>query len=124
MARRRTIFEQAHAVYAELGLKAEAILALSYLGQARLGLEDLAGAAEASEQAMALLAEQKSTEEVQQVYFNHYRVLAAQGDPAAAEFLDRAHAAMMDQAGRIGDAEKRRGFLEKVKVNREIVAAM
>jgi predicted ATPase/class 3 adenylate cyclase len=117
-------FEQAHAVYAELGMKAEAILALSYLGQARLGLEDLAGAAEASEQAMALLAEQKSTEEVQQVYFNYYRLLAARGDPAAAEFLEKAHAAMMDQAGRIGDEAQRRAFLEKVKVNREIQAAL
>ncbi len=61
-----------------------------HLGQARLGLEDLSGATEASNQAMALLAEQKSTEEVQQGLLQPLPLLAAQGDPAAAEFLHKA----------------------------------
>jgi tetratricopeptide (TPR) repeat protein len=116
-------FRQAYELHSHLGLKAEVIAELSYLGQACLGQGDLDGAVEASTQAMALLAEQKSVEEVQQVYLNHYRVLAARQDPTARRFLQQAHDAMMDQAGRIGDEDKRRTFLTQVKVNRAITAA-
>jgi class 3 adenylate cyclase/tetratricopeptide (TPR) repeat protein len=117
-------FQQAYEIHSRLGLKAETIVDLSYLGQARLGLDKLDEALEASDRAMVLLAEQKSVEEVQQVYFNHFRVLAAREDPAARELLHSAHEAMAAQAERIAAQEKRQVFLNQVEVNREIKAAM
>ena len=53
------------------------IVDLSYSGQAYLELGKLDQALEASRQAIVLLAEQKDVEEVQQVYFSHFRALAA-----------------------------------------------
>ncbi len=114
--------QQAHEARSRLGLKAEAIEDLSHLGQARLGLGQLDQAAAASGQAIALLAEQQNVPEVQQIYLNHFRVLAAQNDPAASEFLQKAYEAMISQADRVGDQEERQALLDKVKVNREIVA--
>ena len=115
-------FQQAYDTRSGLGLKAETIVDLSYLGQARLGLGKLDEAAEVSGQAIALLAEQKNVEEVQQIYLNHFRILAAQHDPSAGDFLQKAYDAMMSQAKRIGNREKRQAFLDKVKANREIIA--
>jgi class 3 adenylate cyclase/tetratricopeptide (TPR) repeat protein len=117
-------FQQAYQIHSQLGAKAETVVDLSYLGQARLGLDKLDEAAEASGQAIALLAEQKNVEEAQQVYLNHFRVLAARQERSARDFLQEAYNVMARQADCIGDAEKRQRFLEKVKVNREIVAAM
>jgi class 3 adenylate cyclase/predicted ATPase len=114
-------FQQAYEMRSRLGLKAETIADLSYLGQARLGLGKLDEATEVSEQAIALLAEQKNVEEVQQIYLNHFRVLVAQCDPSAGEFLQRAYDAMMCQANHVSDQEKRQAFLDKVKVNQEII---
>ncbi|MBN1657894.1 MAG: tetratricopeptide repeat protein [Anaerolineae bacterium] len=114
-------FQQAQERMTELGLKAERIVALSFLGRAHLAQGHAESAAEASHQALALLAEQKSVEEVQQVYLNHYFILRAAGDTEAAQSaLEAAHQAMMEQAERIGDKEERARFLAQVKVNREI----
>lgn len=115
-------FRQAYELHAQLGLKAEMVVDLSYLGQALLEMGGLDQAVEASDQAMALLAEQKAVEEVQQVYFNHFRVLAARGDPQAGHFLAEARAAMMQQAGRIDDPLRRQAFLDHSRVNRQIMA--
>jgi class 3 adenylate cyclase/tetratricopeptide (TPR) repeat protein len=117
-------FRQAYEIHSRLGLKAETIVDLSYLGQARLGLDKLDEALEASDRAMVLLAEQRNVEEVQQVYFNHFRVLAAREDPSAREVLRSAQEAMATQAERIAAQEKRQAFLNQVKVNREIKAAL
>jgi class 3 adenylate cyclase/tetratricopeptide (TPR) repeat protein len=115
-------FQQAYEMRSRLGLKAETIADLSYLGQARLGLSKLDEAAEVSKQAIALLAEQKNVEEVQQIYLNHFRVLVAQSVPSAGDFLQKAYDAMMSQAKHVSDREKRQAFLDKVKVNQEIIA--
>jgi class 3 adenylate cyclase/tetratricopeptide (TPR) repeat protein len=117
-------FQQAHEVRAKLGLQAEVIADLSYLAQARLGLGRLEQALEASRRAMALVEEQRDVEEVQQVYLNHYRVLAALGDAEAESSLRRAHEAMMAQAERIADPERRERFLSDVVANREIQACL
>lgn len=115
-------FRRAYARHTELGLKAEAIASLSFLGQALLAQDEASAAAQASQQALDLLAEQKSVEELQQVYFNHYRVMAALGDDdAARQALQAAHAALMERAERIGDPEKREAFLQRVRVNRQIM---
>ncbi|HEM45608.1 MAG TPA: tetratricopeptide repeat protein, partial [Alphaproteobacteria bacterium] len=114
-------FQQAQARLAELGLKAELIVTLSFLGRALVAQGDVAAAVEASQQALSLLAEQKSVEEVQQVYLNHHHVMAAAGDARVAESsLAAARQAMMEQAERIGDEGQRARFLTQVRVNREI----
>jgi class 3 adenylate cyclase len=81
---------------------------LKFGGDAMLGLVALG------------VAEQKNVEEVQQIYLNHYRVLAAQGDETAVEYLQHACTAMMQQAELIDDPAVRQTFLDKVNVNREI----
>ena len=114
-------FQQAQTRMTELGLKAERIVALSFLGRAHLALDDVECAAEVSHHALTLLAEQKNVEEMQQVYLNHCLIMNAAGDTEAARSaLDAAHRAMMEQAERIGGDEQRARFLAQVKVNREI----
>lgn len=113
-------FRQAYEIHSQLGLKAEMVVDLSYLGQAYLELGELEQAARTSDQAMALLAEQKDVEEVQQVYFNHFRVLAARQEPEARRSLQDAYAAMMQQAGRIDDPQKRQVFMDRSLINRQI----
>jgi len=98
------------------------VVDLSYLAQAYLELGSLDQALETSERAIGLLAEQKHVEEVQQVYFNHFRVLAARKDPGAARFLQEAYTAMMQQAERIDDLHKRQIFLQRSLVNQQISA--
>ncbi len=115
-------FQQAYEIRSQLGLKAEMVVDLSYLGQAYLELGKLDQAVETSEQAIALLAEQKDVEEVQQVYFNHFRVLAAHQEPLAGHFLQEAYTAMVQQAERIDDPQKRQVFLEQSRANQQIVA--
>jgi class 3 adenylate cyclase/tetratricopeptide (TPR) repeat protein len=117
-------FQRSHDIHSQLGLSAESIVDLSCLGQACLGLGAVDKAHQASEQAMALLAEQQDVEEVQQVYLNHYRVLAARQDPSAQNLLQQAHNAMMEQAARISDAQMRQVFLDEVRTNQQIRAAM
>jgi tetratricopeptide (TPR) repeat protein len=124
-AEAESFFQQAYEMSERLGLKGEAITDLSFLGQARLVAGNIAGAAEASHEAITRLAEHKNVEEVQQIYLNHYRVLKkAQGEAAAADSLQQAQAAVMAQAAQISDPVKRQSFLEKVKVNQEITVAM
>lgn len=115
--------QQAHQARRDLGLKAEVIADLSYLGQVYLRQDRLEEALQSSEQAIALLAQNPHGEEVQGIYLNHYRVLEKLGDPAAGEFLEKARGVMNTQAERISSPEMRQTFLERVRVNREILNA-
>jgi tetratricopeptide (TPR) repeat protein len=108
----------------KLVLKAERIENLSHLSQALLGLDDQAGACQASEQAIHLLAAQQDVEEEQAIFFNHYRVLQAGGDPRAAGYLAQADAVMRQQAERIPNANARDTFITHVRVNRAIMAVV
>ena len=119
-AQAEDLFQQAYELRSRLGLKAETIADLSYIGQARLGAGRPEEARQSSQEAINLLAEQKSVEEIQQIYLHHYRVLDALGDPAARGYWQAAHDAMMEQAARLPAGERRQSFLEKVRVNREI----
>jgi tetratricopeptide (TPR) repeat protein len=113
-------FERARNLHIKLELKGELVADLSYLGQVYLKMKKLEEAAEYSGEAVALLAENKNVEEIQQIYLNHYLVLVALDDPAAGGYLQLAYDAMMTQAMAINDPAKRKIFLEKVKVNRAI----
>ncbi len=116
----RDYIQQAHEIHARLGLKAEIIADLSHLGQAYLGQHLPRKALEVSQKAIDLLAEQEDVGEEQEVYLNHYRVLAALDDPAAEDFLRQAHGAMMKRANLITDEEERQIFLERSRFNREM----
>jgi len=55
------------------------------------------------------------------VYFDCYLTMRAAGAPEAGELLEKAHAAMMREAGMIADPARRERFLCRVAMNREIV---
>ncbi|MGC9356340.1 MAG: adenylate/guanylate cyclase domain-containing protein [Anaerolineae bacterium] len=117
----RRYFTRAYDVDSRLELKAETVADLSFLAIAHLKLGEEEQALATSQQALELLAEQGDVPEVQQIYWNHYQVLKALGHSDADEYLHQAHAAVMEQAERIGDEELRHTFLESVEVNREII---
>jgi class 3 adenylate cyclase/tetratricopeptide (TPR) repeat protein len=117
-------FVRAYDISKSIGLQAEMVIDLSFMGLAYLGQGNLEEANRCSEEAISLLRERESVEAVQRIYLNHYRILSARQDPAADEFLRKAHQVMMGQAACIGDEEERRRFMEEVKVNREIRAEM
>ena len=113
-------FQQAIARCEKLVLKAELIENLSYLGQALLAGGKLEEARVHSVRAIKLLREQKDVEEEQAIYFNHYRVLKANHEAQAGEFLHQAQDSMQAQAELLNDPEERRSFLEQVRINRWI----
>jgi tetratricopeptide (TPR) repeat protein len=58
------------------------------------------------------------------VYLTVYRVLAQAGETKSAqEILDEAYTLLMERAGKLGDEDLRRSFLENVLEHREILAA-
>ncbi|MBN1877064.1 MAG: tetratricopeptide repeat protein [Anaerolineae bacterium] len=119
-ARAQEYFRQALEIHTRLGLKTEIISDLSAMGQVYLCLGALDDALTVSEEALTLLVEQQNVGEIQQIYLNHYRVLAARADPETETYLQKAYHAMVEQADRITDEEARRVFLEHVTVNQEI----
>ena len=58
-----------------------------------------------------------------QIELTCYQALDRSGDPRAADWLARAHAALLAQADTISDATLRQGFLHNLPHHREIVAA-
>jgi class 3 adenylate cyclase/tetratricopeptide (TPR) repeat protein len=59
----------------------------------------------------------------QEVWWAAYQVLEAQGEKARAfQALEQAHRLVQEQAARIDDPARRQSFLERIPVNREIVA--
>ncbi len=88
-----------------------------------LGAGHLDIAVTASNQAMTLLAQQVSVPgEEHQIVFNHFKVLAAQQDPAARDLLKRTYELMHSQANLISDPADRQVYLEQHKLNQEIMA--
>jgi tetratricopeptide (TPR) repeat protein len=116
--------ERARDLHTKLELKGELVADLSFLGQVYLKMDKLKEAAQLSGESIALLAEHKNVEEVQQIYLNHYLILNAVDNAAAGDYLQQAYDAMMAQAMAINDPAKRKIFLEKVRVNKAITAAI
>ncbi len=108
----------------KLVLKAELIENLSHLSQALLGLGEKQHARDTSERAIKLLEAQKDVEEVQQIYFNHYRVLHAHHENEADNFLQGAHQIASAQAALITEPAARQTFLTAVVVNTQIAEAL
>jgi tetratricopeptide (TPR) repeat protein len=117
-------FNKAVEICEKLVLKAELIENLSHLSQALLGLGEKQHARDTSERTIKLLETQKDVEEVQQIYFNHYRVLHAHHENAADNFLQGAHQIASAQASLIGEPAARQAFLNAVVVNAQIAEAL
>jgi class 3 adenylate cyclase/predicted ATPase len=113
--------EKAVAISERLSTRADQIAHLSALGQAYLGAGD-ARAGDVSARAMVLLLEQVDVQEEQQIYLNHYRVLAAAHDPGARAYLQLALDEIAKQTARMDDTATRAKFLKQGRVNQEILA--
>jgi tetratricopeptide (TPR) repeat protein len=64
-----------------------------------------------------------NTDHPRQIELTCHQALASAGDPHAADWLARAHHALMAQAAAISDAALCQGFLQHIPFHREIVAA-
>ncbi|MBI3461393.1 hypothetical protein HY009_10740, partial [Candidatus Acetothermia bacterium] len=86
------------------------------------GLNELERALTASSQAIQMLEAGESCSTPQEIQFNHFHVLWAQGrHEEALKYLQMAYDAVMQRAERLSDAELRESFLKNVTLNREIV---
>ena len=69
-------------------------------------------------------AAKTAPQQPQRAFFTHSRILRVQGrNGEADEYLQRAHDRVMLVVGKTQDPKLRRGWLENVEVNREILAA-
>jgi hypothetical protein len=64
-----------------------------------------------------------ASEEPRLIELTCHQTLARIGDPHAADWLGRAHTALLAQADAINDAALRQGFLKNIPHHREIMAA-
>jgi tetratricopeptide (TPR) repeat protein len=104
------------------------IAALSLLGQLALLQDRTDAALEYSGRAMEYLVKMGMAMpalRTEEVLFNHYRVLTAAGrDAEARASLEQAHDVIRRKASTFKNNDEGRVYLERVVVNREIVAAM
>ena len=63
------------------------------------------------------------TDDARLIELSCHQALARAGDPRAADWLARAHAALMAQADALGDSALRPGFVQNIATHRAIVAA-
>lgn len=118
------MYAEARAMFEKLGAKSQQIASLTKEAIAHLELQELDKALASSSQAVRMLEEGQASSGPHEVYFNHYRVLLAQGSAQEAlEYLHKAYREVQQRAERIKNAELRKGFLNKVKANREIIEA-
>lgn len=127
LALKRTDFEgalrcfgEAYEICSRLGLRREALVNLSCMSLALLGMERYEEALDTSEEALTRM-EQVDVQQPHWLLFNHFRVLSSQSDPEAAAYLQRAYDALMTQADSISHPEVRQTFLQRVEENRLIL---
>ncbi len=114
-------FEQAYHISQELGLKADMVAVLSDWGYACAVLSDSETALEYSWRAIKMIkAGQKDVEQMQRVYFQHYRILDNEKRENREKYLQHAYDLIQERAKKISDAKLRRSFLENVSINRAI----
>jgi len=108
-----------------IGDRAYVVLDLSYLAVSEQALGEGAAARRAIEEALAVLdAGQEGTEQVQAVFLNGYKVYRALGEGGRARaLLTRALGLLASRLGSLPGPGARAAFLDRVQVNREIVAA-
>ncbi len=116
------------AIAHEAGDLSTEIASLIYLGQAYLGAGELAAALQSTMKAADLHRAHKfgtlDDFSAQEVWWRHSQVLAANQQPDEAEkALDRAYQLLLAGIAGMSDEGLRRNYLNKVQVNREIIAA-
>jgi tetratricopeptide (TPR) repeat protein len=93
---------------------------LSRSARATALLGDLDAARALSRRAVELLSEQRIIESSEEeIYYTHFRIVAALNDPAALEHLDAAHAGFISKRERLGRADWQEAY-EQVRLNAAI----
>ncbi len=118
-------YQAARALFEELGLKAEYLLALSAESIAYLQLKHLPEALACSSEALGLLEGGQTCATPQEVYFHHFEILSAHADRGAEAhvYLQKAYDEVMKCAEKITERESRESFLKNVPINRQILHA-
>jgi len=116
-------FDLAIQAHSEAGEADYATCDRSYLAACQLEQGKLESAVTLSTQAVAELESHPGGEEVQQIYFTHWRLMQAVGQmPAARDALRKAHQRLQAQADSLTDPAQRAAFLERIILNRQILA--
>jgi DNA-binding SARP family transcriptional activator/tetratricopeptide (TPR) repeat protein len=118
-------YQAARALFDELGLKAEYLLALSAEGMAHLQLKHLPEALACSSEALRLLEGGQTCATPQEVYFHHFEILSAHANrrAEACVYLQKSYDEVMRRAEKITERESRESFLKHVPINRQILHA-
>jgi tetratricopeptide (TPR) repeat protein len=119
------LLRRAVALRRDIGDRAYLVLDLSYLALADLALGQQATARAAYEEALAILdAGQEGIEQVQAVFLNGYKLFRTLGEPGRARaLLMRAQGLIAARLCAMRDPAARAAFVNRLLVNREIVAA-
>jgi tetratricopeptide (TPR) repeat protein len=106
----------------ESGFARSEVAALMLLSEARRQAEDLKHALAFSREAVERLDEAGPLPALrsEEVYFTHYRILAAAGDPRSADLLRRAHGELVRKANSLTSPEVRADFMQRVVLSRRI----
>ena len=117
------VLQQARDLRLELGQPHLAIETRSFLAEALAATGQTAAAMIEAEAVLDFLVDGQleELEDTLRVLLSVYRALAAAGDARAADVLARAHNDMQTAAARLDDAT-RRGYLENVPWNRDVMA--
>jgi tetratricopeptide (TPR) repeat protein len=125
LAEAEVAYQQALALYEELGKEPLAAEARAGLAQITLVRGDQAAALGHVETILQVLAEhpRAGLDEPFYVYSTSHRVLEASHDPRAASVLHTAHALLMEYASHVSDDALRHSFLENVATHRELLSS-
>lgn len=109
----------------DAGIEQLQVLALSWLAVGHLAQGELDSATQATSEAVRKLDHLGTLEAgLEQVYFNHFRVLRAAGRAGdAREALHRSRGIVSEAADQIADPSRRQSFLGRVPLNRQILEA-
>jgi DNA-binding SARP family transcriptional activator/tetratricopeptide (TPR) repeat protein len=118
--------EAARRCHVEIGAGDDAVVDLSYLSRAEAALGDEAAAWEHSQQVVAKMeAEWSGTEQMPEIYYNHFCVAEATRHWAAARAaLEGAANLVNERAALINDPAWRESYRTGLRVNRVIAAAL
>ena len=123
-----TYFEQAEKVAGEAGVLTSEVGALSHLSEAYLAIGDPPAAVAATTRATALHRAQGlgvlDGFASQEIWWRHSQALSANGQREEAyAALEMAYQFLVDGIASLSDEGLRRNYLNKIQVNREIIAA-
>lgn len=117
-------YGRGRAIYQKIGQKQRQVESLSEEAITRFKLGESTQALACSAQAVEMLENGQAVKNPQEIYLNHYKILAAEGQTAqACTYLQRAYDEVTKRAAALLTDDLRGNFLENVKTNREIIQA-